>query len=63
VIRDEYMAGAAARRITCRAAMVQYVIQDLRIAVDVESELPPSFQLALASIKPIEQWLFSKATV
>lgn len=63
VIRDEYMAGAAARRITCRASMVQYVIQDLRIAVDVESELPPAFQLALASIKPIEQWLFSsKAT-
>lgn len=59
VIRNEYMAGAAARNITCRAAMAQYVIQDLRIAIDVENEQPPAFQLALASTKPIEQWLFS----
>lgn len=58
VIRAEYMGAAAARRITCRAAMVQYVIQDLRIAVDLEKELPPSFQLAIANIKPIEGWLF-----
>ena len=65
VIRDEYMAGTAARSITCRASMAQYLLQDLRIATNVELELPPSFQLALASTKPIERWLFSskKSTV
>ncbi|MCH8618146.1 WYL domain-containing protein [Undibacterium sp. TS12] len=59
VIRDEYMAGADNRFIRCRASMVQYVIQDLRLAVNIESELPPAFQLALVRTKPIEQWLFS----
>lgn len=58
VIRVEYMGAAAARRISCRAAMVQYVIQELRIAVDLEAERPPAFQIALASAKPIERWLF-----
>lgn len=58
VIRHEYMDGAAARVVTCRAAMLNYVIQELRIAVDVTKELPPSFQLALADNTMIRPWLF-----
>lgn len=58
VIRHEYMDGASVRVVSCRAAMVKYVIQELRVAVDVEKELPPSYQLALADEKGIRQWLF-----
>ncbi|MFZ3001881.1 MAG: WYL domain-containing protein [Undibacterium umbellatum] len=60
IIRGEYMGSASARRVSCRAAMVQYVIQQLRIAIDLENEHPPAFQLALASVEPIEKWLFRK---
>lgn len=58
VIRYEYMDGAAARVVTCRAAMLNYVIQELRVAVDLANELPPSFQMALADDTAVRPWLF-----
>lgn len=60
VIRREYMGTAAARRIACRGPMVQYVIHDLRIAVNTETEVPPAFQLSLASKEPVGRWLFER---
>lgn len=56
VIEREYMGSFASRQITCRAAMVPYVIQDLRISVK-HSDTPPDFQLA-ADRGPIEEFLF-----
>lgn len=56
VIEREYMGSQASRQISCRAAMVPYVIQDLRISVK-PSDSPPDFQLA-AERDAIEQFLF-----
>lgn len=56
VIEREYMGSCASRQITCRAAMVPYVIQDLRISVK-HTDMPPDFQLA-ADPGPIEEFLF-----
>lgn len=61
VIRREYMNGAAARVVRCRGAMVSYVLQELRVAVNPLVETPPSFQLALVDDKPVRPWLFSNA--
>lgn len=41
VIRREYMNGAAVRVIRCRHAMVSYVLQELRVAVSPQVEVPP----------------------
>lgn len=48
LIRDELFSGAAARQITTRKALTQYVLRDLEIAVDPASQRPPEFQLVLA---------------
>lgn len=58
VIRFEYMNGTAALVETCRAALIQYFVQDVRAATNVKTQLPPDYQLAVQNIREIEQWLF-----
>jgi hypothetical protein len=58
LIRFEYFNDTAARITTCRGPLVQYYIQDVRAAVDVKTQRPPDYQLAVANIKEIRQWLF-----
>jgi hypothetical protein len=60
VLRTEYVAGAQARRISTRAALVPYLIQDLRAAIDPQKEHPPDFQMEVANLAEIRPWLFSE---
>jgi hypothetical protein len=41
--------GARAKRVRVRRSLAMYVLQDLRVALDLKRDLPPEFQLALAS--------------
>jgi hypothetical protein len=58
VIRFEYMNGTAALVETCRAALVQYFVQDVRAATNVNTQRPPDYQLAVQNVSEIQQWLF-----
>jgi len=58
-IRDEYFAGAVARRIQVRGALVNYVINDLRAAIDPKRQLPPEYQLEVLNEPDLRPYLFS----
>ena len=58
LIRFEYFNDTSARVTTCRGPLVQYFIQDVRAAIDIKMQRPPEYQLAVANIKEIRQWLF-----
>ena len=47
LIRDELFKGAIGRRITTRRALVRYVLRDLEVAENPESQHPPEFQVYL----------------
>lgn len=49
LIAAEMFPGARAKRLRVRRSLAMYVLQDLRVAVDLKRDLPPEFQLALAS--------------
>ncbi|GAA3923804.1 WYL domain-containing protein [Litoribacillus peritrichatus] len=55
LIRDELFSGAASRKVTTRKALVQYVIRELELATDLESDKPPHFQIYLHSEKLVER--------
>lgn len=59
VIRFEYFANTSARVDTCRAALVPYFIQDMRAALDPETQLPPDYQLAVQNLAEVRPWVFS----
>lgn len=58
LIRFEYFNDTAARVTTCRGPLVSYFIQDVRAAIDVKTQRPPEYQLAVENIKEIRSWLF-----
>lgn len=60
VIRREYFSGTAALVHTCRAALVNYLIQSLRAAVDAEKQTPPDYQLAISNVEELRPWLFRR---
>ena len=47
LVQREYYPGKAAMRLKVRRALVGYVVQDLRLALDPAREVPPEFQLWL----------------
>jgi hypothetical protein len=57
-IRFEYFNGTSALVETCRAALANYFIQDIRAATDVTKQVPPDFQLAVDNVDEIRPWLF-----
>jgi hypothetical protein len=61
VVRSEYMSTAAARRLIVRACLVPYVIQEIQAAVDLDTQLPPVYQLAIANAEDVRPWLFGDA--
>jgi hypothetical protein len=61
-LRTEYFAAAQARRISTRAALVPYLIQDLRAAIDRQKEHPPDFQIEVANLTEIRPWLFPETS-
>lgn len=58
LIRFEYFNSTAARVETCRGALVGYFIQDMRAAINTETQRPPDYQLAVANAKEVSRWLF-----
>lgn len=58
MIREEIFRGTTGHRLTVRACMAKYVIQDLRAATDPAKQLPPEFQLEVANAKDLIHHLF-----
>lgn len=53
MIADEYFPGAAARKLKMRRCLIGYVIQDLNIATEPATQLPPQFQLCVTHAKNV----------
>jgi len=58
LISFEYFAGTAARVTRCRAALVNYFLQDVHAAIDPPTQASPEFQLAVVNTNEVSQWLF-----
>lgn len=58
VVRNEYFNGMMERRLPVRACLAQYVIQDLRAALDPERDLPPEFQIEVLNSNRLKDMLF-----
>lgn len=59
VVRNEYFNGASARVESCRAALLNYMVQELMAATDVKRQVPPDYQLAVENTEECRQWLFT----
>lgn len=57
VVRSEYFGGTMGRRLSVRACLVPYVIQDLRLAIDPEKEGPPDFQIEITNAEQLRKAL------
>lgn len=58
LVRSEFFAGTAARVHSCRGALLPYLVQELRLALDITKELPPDYQLAVDNVEEVRPWLF-----
>ena len=58
VVQDEYFGGTSERRLSVRACLVKYLIQDLRVAINPELDKPPEYQIELKNLSEIKKWLF-----
>lgn len=58
VVRAENFGGLESRRLPIRACLAQYVIQDVRAAVDPEKEVPPEFQIEVVNAEQLKKTLF-----
>lgn len=58
VVRNEYFNGASARVESCRAALLNYMVQELRAAMEVDRQGPPDYQLAIENGEECRPWLF-----
>ena len=57
MVRAEYFGRSAARVQTVRAALLPYVIHDMRAATNVSKQQPPDFQLCVDDVKKLAKWL------
>ncbi len=58
MIREEFFRGTTGHRLTVRACLAKYVIQDLRAATDPQKQLPPEYQLEVANANELGRHLF-----
>lgn len=58
LVRSEYFDGTSARVLNCRGALLPYLVQELRLALDTTKELPPEYQLAVENVEQVSEWLF-----
>lgn len=58
LVQRHYFNGLKTARRTLRKALVPYYLQEMRIAVDPEKELPPAFQLQLINPDAVRGLLF-----
>lgn len=57
VVYLEYFGEASASVTTCRGPLVKYFIEDLPAAVDITTQDPPQYLLAVENVKEIQQWI------
>lgn len=57
LVQGEYFNGASTRGMTERGALLPYLVRDLRAALDVAREVPPSYELAVAEPQKLTAWL------
>jgi len=57
VVQEEFFRGTKCRRLTVRVALAQYVIQDIRAALDPKKDVPPEFQLEVVNPGDLQKWL------
>ncbi|WP_157273721.1 helix-turn-helix transcriptional regulator [Thiobacillus denitrificans] len=60
VIQAEYFRGTASRVETCRAALVPYFIQDVRAAMDTQTQHAPDYLIAVENAREVSKWLFNR---
>jgi WYL domain len=58
LVRSEYFDGTSVRVHSCRGAMLPYLVQELRLALDITKDVPPEYQLAVENIDEVRKWLF-----
>ena len=58
LVRSEYFEGTAVRVHSCRGAMLPYLVQELRLALDITKDVPPEYQLAVENVDEVRKWLF-----
>jgi hypothetical protein len=58
VVRHEYFGGAVERIEVTRGALVPYLLQELRVALDTDLQHPPDYLLAVRNNKDVEPWMF-----
>ena len=58
VVMRENFDGADNHRLPVRSCLAQYIIQDLRAAIDPELEKPPQFQIEVTNPEELEPTLF-----
>ena len=57
VVGNEYFDRVSARVESCRAALLNYMVEELVAATDVTRQLPPDYQLAVENTEECRQWL------
>lgn len=60
VVQNENFGGLETRSLHIRSCLAQYVIQDVRAAVDPEKEVPPEFQIEVINARQLENTLFGR---
>lgn len=58
LVQRHFFGGLKSARCTLRKPLVPYYLQEMRIAVDPEKELPPAFQLQLINPEAVHGLLF-----
>ncbi len=58
LVRCEYFDGTSVRVHSCRGAMLPYLVQELRLALDTTKDVPPEYQLAVENVNEVSKWLF-----
>jgi hypothetical protein len=53
MIAGEFFPGAASLRLKARECLAPYIIQDLRLAVNIEKQIPPEYQLVLLNVSSL----------
>lgn len=55
LIRDELFRGAAGRRLTTKRALIKYILRDLEVAENPETQQPPEYQIFLLRIDSVKR--------
>lgn len=61
MVKAEYFGTSDSMRFQCRGALLHYLLQEARVAVDAEKERPPAFLLQVTNRQAIEPYLFSSS--